>query len=174
MSIHWRRTVTWCRRCIRFQQILIHLLCLVFFSRFHTSMRWRNSTSVIRSEQSFSFTDIPLLYSFMHFQTSISLFIATLCMFCMTFFLLSFLPSRNPLLEGCFLVVNQRPCCLPVPAQHFLVLQLHFHHQTVVPFCCLATGAAPWQFLNWGKQTLPTEWTLKHSARCCLNANGSP
>lgn len=53
-------------------------------------MQRTNSISIICSQHSFSFTDISLRYSLMHFQTSISLFIINPRMFCLTFFYLPF------------------------------------------------------------------------------------
>lgn len=81
-------------------------------------MQWRNSISIICSEQSFSFTDIPLLYSLMHFQTSISLFIINLGMFCLT---LSYIPPfsikalSGEMLSSC---LPKTPPPHPFPIKH--------------------------------------------------------
>lgn len=102
-------------------------------------MQWRNSISITCSEQSFSFTDIPLLYSLMHFQTSISLFIINLCMFCLTLFY--FPPFSTKALSGEMLssCLPKTPPPHPFPIKHLLVLQLRFFPG---PFSCMANPPA--------------------------------
>lgn len=84
-------------------------------------MQRRNSISIICSEHSFSFTDISLRYSLMHFQTSIRLFIINLRMFCLTFFYLPFISIKalcEEMLSSC-LSRASLPCLFPVKRSYW-------------------------------------------------------
>lgn len=107
-------------------------------------MQWRNSISIICSEQSFSFTDIPLLYSLMHFQTSISLFIINLGMFCLT---LSYIPPFSiKALSG-----EMLSSCLPkTPPPHpFPIKHSCWCSSSVSSPCCSVAWPTPQQPSSW-------------------------
>lgn len=116
-------------------------------------MQWRNSISIICSEQSFSFTDIPLLYSLMHFQTSISLFIINLGMFCLT---LSYIPPfpikalSGEMFSSC---LPKTPPPHPFPIKHSC-------------WCC-SSVSSPCCSVAWPTPQQPSSWPaakLSHSA----------